>query len=128
LNFHCCFDLRCFSIIILLKLFHDYSHSIKTIYFKYFNFKVTTFTQWWIVKGGTAFRFSVSNILVHPNCLAIPKTRILKSWPELRFYSVFLLSGFVSSCPKKILNKHAFMHLKLAKYALKSSKICIYMH
>jgi hypothetical protein len=30
-----------------------------------------------------------------------------------------LWTGFVSSCPKKCLNKHAFMHLKLAKYALK---------
>jgi hypothetical protein len=50
--------------------------SIKAIYLKDSDFKVSTFTEWWIVKCQTSICFTIPNVLIHPDGLTFSETEI----------------------------------------------------
>jgi hypothetical protein len=50
--------------------------SIEAIYFKDSDLKVSTFTEWRIVKCQTSVRLAIPNILIHPDSLSSSRTEI----------------------------------------------------
>lgn len=48
--------------------------SNKAIYLKNSDFKISTFTKWWVVKCQTAICLPKSNVLIHPDGLSFSET------------------------------------------------------
>jgi hypothetical protein len=50
--------------------------SIKAIYLKDSDLKISTFTEWWIVECQTSVRLAIPNVLIHPDGLSFSGTEI----------------------------------------------------
>ena len=48
--------------------------SIKAIYLKDSDLKISTFTKWWVVECQTVICLPISNVLIHPDGLSFPET------------------------------------------------------
>lgn len=48
--------------------------SIKAIYLKDSDLKISTFTKWWVVERQTAICLAKSNVLIHPDGLSFSET------------------------------------------------------